>query len=91
MSSTFHLADPLEVVTDTPGQAENLRLRAELMTAIIGKIKDQKLTQRAAAEQAGVTAPRMSDLCAGRIDKFSLDALVNIGAALGIRAAVAAC
>ena len=33
----------------------------------------------------GVTRPRLNDLMRGKLDKFSLDALVNIAAAAGFR------
>jgi predicted XRE-type DNA-binding protein len=33
----------------------------------------------------GVTQPRLNDLLRGRLSRFSLDALVNIAAALGCR------
>jgi predicted XRE-type DNA-binding protein len=36
-----------------------------------------------AAERCGVTQPRINDLLRGRMSRFSLDALVNIAAALG--------
>ncbi|MFC0313654.1 helix-turn-helix domain-containing protein [Gordonia phosphorivorans] len=88
MSTFIHEEDPLTAVTDSPAEAENLRVRAVLMTAVIDQIAARKLTQRVAADLAGITAPRMSELCHGRIDKFSLDALVNIGAALGVRVTV---
>ena len=40
-------------------------------------------TQAEAADRCGVTQPRINDLLRGRISLFSLDALVNIAAALG--------
>jgi predicted XRE-type DNA-binding protein len=36
----------------------------------------------------GTTQPRVSDLCRGKISKFSLDALVAIGSKLGIHVRV---
>ena len=41
-----------------------------------------------AAEQCGVTQPRINDLLRGRVSRFSLDALVNIATALGFRVRV---
>ncbi|NLB83262.1 MAG: XRE family transcriptional regulator, partial [Synergistaceae bacterium] len=41
-------------------------------------------TQSEAAARCGITQPRMNDLLRGRISKFSLDALVNIAAPLGL-------
>jgi predicted XRE-type DNA-binding protein len=48
--------------------------------AVIAK---KKWSQAEAAEHCGVTQPRINDLLRGRISRFSLDALVNIAAALG--------
>lgn len=45
-------------------------------------------TQAEAAARCGVTQPRMNDLLRGRISRFSLDALVNIATALGLRVSV---
>jgi predicted XRE-type DNA-binding protein len=42
-------------------------------------------TQAQAAKRFGITQPRLNDLLRGKIDKFSLDALVNILAAAGMR------
>ena len=42
-------------------------------------------TQTEAASQCGVTQPHINDLLRSRISRFSLDALVNIAAALGQR------
>lgn len=46
-------------------------------------IKKSRWTQAAAAKHCGVSQPRINDLLRGRIDKFSIDALVNMGACLG--------
>jgi predicted XRE-type DNA-binding protein len=54
-----------------------MKVRAELMMAIRETVDGWKLTQAEAARRLGVTQPRMSDLVLGRIDKFSLDALVE--------------
>lgn len=72
-----------DAICDTPQQAANLRLRAELMYHISETIKNKNWTQKQAAEHCGVTQPRIADLLNGKIDKFSLDALVNIHARLG--------
>jgi predicted XRE-type DNA-binding protein len=66
-----------------PGEAENLLLRAQLMS----KVRDaaRGMTQVQAAKRFGVSQPRINDLLRGKIDKFSLDALVNMLAAGGMR------
>ncbi|MCO7217110.1 XRE family transcriptional regulator [Halomonas sp. OfavH-34-E] len=67
-----------DALTDTPEEAENMRLRAELMSKISDVVEEWSATQREAAARLGLTQPRLSDLVNGRIQKFSLDALVNL-------------
>jgi predicted XRE-type DNA-binding protein len=77
-----------DAIADTPGQAANLRARAELMQQIAAFVKKQGWTQVEAAQHCGVTQPRINDLLRGRVSRFSLDALVNISSALGCRVRV---
>lgn len=74
-----------DALADTPEEAMNLRVRAELMHRITDLIQENGWTQAEAARQCGLTQPRINDLLRGRISRFSLDALVNIAAALGRR------
>jgi len=57
-------------------EAENLKIRADLMIELTRLIEAQGLTQVAAAELLGVTQPRVSDLMRGKIDRFSVDSLI---------------
>jgi predicted XRE-type DNA-binding protein len=68
-----------------PGEAEHLRVRSIMMNALIGHVQKRKLTQAQAAKLLGVTQPRVSDLMRGRIDLFSIDKLVDLLAAAGLR------
>lgn len=72
-----------DAIADTPEEAANLRVRSELMEQIAGIVKQSGWTQVEAAARCGVTLPCINDLLRGRIARFSLDALVNIAAALG--------
>lgn len=72
-----------DAIADTPGEALNMKIRAELMDEIRARIDEEKWTQAEAAEQLGMTQPRVSDLLRGKLSKFSLDSLVNMLAALG--------
>jgi predicted XRE-type DNA-binding protein len=72
-----------DALADTPEQAANLRARSGLMRQITEVIEANEWTQMEAGSQCGVTQPRINDLLRGRISRFSLDALVNIAAALG--------
>jgi predicted XRE-type DNA-binding protein len=68
--------------------AENLRIRSELMVKLRQVIDRSGLTQAAAARTLGVTQPRVSDLVRGRIDLFSIDALVSMLSKAGVRVTV---
>ena len=59
-----------------PEEAENLRIRAMLMSEIHRFIDRQRLSQTEAARRMGVTQPRISDLVRGKIDVFSVDGLI---------------
>jgi predicted XRE-type DNA-binding protein len=72
-----------DALCDTPEEAANLTVRSDLMIQISAIIKKNGWTQAEAAKRCGVTQPRINDLLRGRIDRFSLDALVNIATALG--------
>ena len=70
---------------DFTGKPANLRMRSDLMDKIAAIVEEKGWTQLEAAGHCGVTHPRVNDLLRGRISRFSLDALVNIAAALGHR------
>ena len=65
------------------GEAQNLMLRADLVTHIRKVIEKLGITQAEAAKRASITQPRMNDLVKGRTEKFTLDAMVNVAAQLG--------
>jgi predicted XRE-type DNA-binding protein len=67
-----------------PGEAGNLKLRSDLMIAIVAFYRRSGLTQADAARRLGMTQPRLNALLKSRIDQFSLDALVNIANRAGL-------
>jgi len=73
-----------DALADTPEEAANLKLRAQLMHEIANVVKESAMKQEQAAEQCGITQPRRNDLLKGKVSRFSLDALVNIGARVGV-------
>ena len=88
MNKSESYASVWDAIADTPGQAANLRARAELVQQIAAFVKRQGWTQADAARHCGVTQPRINDLLRGRVSRFSLDAIVNISTALGCRVRV---
>ncbi len=73
-----------DALEDTAAEAANMRARSELMIAVRSKIKSWKVSQTEAARRLGLTQPRLNDLLQGRIDKFSLDALINLAGPAGL-------
>lgn len=65
-------------------EAENLKLRSELMMRIAGFHRESGLTQDECAKLLGLTQPRFNALLKGRLSQFSLDALVNIASRAGL-------
>ena len=65
-------------------EAENLKLRSELMMRIEEFYRQSGMTQAAAAKALGITQPRLNALLKGKIGLFSLDALVNIASRAGL-------
>ena len=65
-------------------EAENLRMRSELMMRIDDYYRRSGLTQSDAASVLGLTQPRLNALLKGKIDLFSLDALVTIANRAGL-------
>ena len=59
-------------------QAENLKIRAQLMQELTQIIQSSYSTQLEAAENLGITQSRVSDLKRGKIQKFTIDNLVNM-------------
>ncbi|MGH8273795.1 MAG: helix-turn-helix domain-containing protein [Gammaproteobacteria bacterium] len=73
-----------DAVEDTSAEAENMKLRSALMMALKEHIVNEGLSQTQAAKVFGVTQPRVSDLMRGKIEVFSIDALVNMLALAGL-------
>ncbi|CAM3834605.1 hypothetical protein CCOS865_02505 [Pseudomonas reidholzensis] len=67
-----------DALVDSPEDAENLRLRSKLMRVLTKTVLSWELPQKDAARKLRLTQPRLSELLNGKIDKFSLDALVNM-------------
>jgi predicted XRE-type DNA-binding protein len=69
-------------------EAENLKLRSQLMMELEKLIRARKLSQTEAAKALGIQQSRVSDLVRGKIDRFSIDTLVNLLAKAGKRVVV---
>ena len=65
-------------------EAENLKIRTDLMIRLSQLIETRRLTQAQAANLFEVTQPRVSDLVRGKIDRFSIDTLVAMLSHAGV-------
>lgn len=61
-----------------PEEAAKLKIKSQLMIEISEWIRSQQLKQEEAAKLLGVSRPRISDIVTGKIDKFTIDALVEL-------------
>ncbi len=73
-----------DALADTPAEAASMSLRSRLMIAMDQHVRSWNITQAEAARRLGVTQPRLNDLLRGRIDKFSLDTLVDLATRAGL-------
>jgi predicted XRE-type DNA-binding protein len=61
-----------------PAEAAHLKLRSDLVLALLDLIRDRGLTQARAAKLFGVSQPRVSDLKTMKIERFSIDTLIEM-------------
>ena len=66
-------------------ESQNLLLRSQTMVALVQWFNASGLTQVAAAKTLGITQPRFNQMLKGKIEIFSLDALVNMATSAGMR------
>ncbi|MBI2253048.1 MAG: XRE family transcriptional regulator [Proteobacteria bacterium] len=77
-----------DALESDPAKAASMRLRSELMMALTGRLEKHGGTQAEKAKFLGITQPRLNDLIRGKIDKFSLDALITLIHAAGMKVSV---
>jgi predicted XRE-type DNA-binding protein len=78
-------ANVWDALEDDPIVAANMTMRSDLMIALRRRIEGWKMTQAQAARRLEITQPRLNDLLRGRINKFSLDTLINLANRAGIQ------
>ncbi len=66
-------------------ESQNLLLRSQTMIALVHWFEASGMTQATAAKALGITQPRFNQLLKGKIEIFSLDALVNMATSAGMR------
>lgn len=81
----MNIYSPVELLTDNPDEQADFELKMNMMIAIRDIIEMNNWTQADAAEQLGVSQPRISNLNRGKLEKFSIDMLMSMLTKLGFR------
>jgi predicted XRE-type DNA-binding protein len=67
-----------------------MNVRSTLMDFLQKEIRERKWTQRRAAEEIGISQPRVSQLMGNHINRFSSDSLIRLLGRLGVDITVSA-
>jgi predicted XRE-type DNA-binding protein len=70
---------------DSPEGAATMTMRSNVLIAINDAVRGWKTTRARSARRLGITQPRLNDLLHGKIDKFSLDALLTLANRAGLK------
>lgn len=73
-----------DALADTPEQAANMRLRAELVLAIHEVVEGWGKSRAQVASRLRLTRPHLDDLLQGRLDLFSVDELTTLAERAGL-------
>ena len=73
-----------DALAKTREEAASMTLRSDLMTAERNVVESWQKTLSQAVLRLGVTQPRLNDLLRGRINRFSLDALIELAQRAGL-------
>ena len=74
-----------DAIEDDRAVAANMTMRSDLLIALQQRVASWKVIQAQAARRLEITQPRLNDLLRNRINKFSLDMLVNLANRADIR------
>lgn len=72
-------------IADTVAEAEILTARSILLLEIAKRLEATGWSHKQTAKRLGLTRPRVDDLFRQRIDRFTVEDLIGIGADLDIR------
>jgi predicted XRE-type DNA-binding protein len=85
MTKARTFANVWEAIEDSPEDAATMTMRSNVMSVINEKVRGWNTTQTRAARRLGITQPRLNDLLHGKINKFSLDAMLILATRAGLK------
>ncbi len=71
-------ANVWDALSDTPEESAKMTMRSNLLIALQQKVKSWEVTQAEAARRLGMTPHQLNELLRSKIDKFSLDMLIDL-------------
>jgi predicted XRE-type DNA-binding protein len=74
-----------ELFTADPVEYNMKHLKVQLFAALTKLIREKRWTQTEAAQELNVSPPRMSNLFKGHLEKFSIDALIEMLVRIGYK------
>lgn len=77
--SPFHVTHPEPI-------ASKMAMKMDLSIMLSNLIREKGWSQAVAAKQLGISQPRVSDLMNSKIEKFTLDAFLDMLDSLGFKA-----
>ncbi len=88
MNKAKTFANVWDALEENPEEAAAMTIRSEVIMAIGERVRSWNTTQARAARRLGITQPRLNDLLQGKINKFSLDTLLNLATRAGLKVSV---
>jgi predicted XRE-type DNA-binding protein len=85
MRKTRTFANVWDALEHNPADAATMTMRSNVMIAINDKVRSWNTTQAQAARRLAITQPRLNDLLHGKINNFSLDALMTLATRAGLK------
>jgi predicted XRE-type DNA-binding protein len=74
-----------ELFSSDPVEVNMKALKAKLAVALVAMIRAKQWNQATASERLRVTQPRISNLFRGKLEKFSVDALLEMFVRVGYK------
>ena len=74
-----------ELFSSDPVEYNMNALKAKLAIALVALVDNKEWNQTTAAEKLQISQPRMSNLVRGKLDKFSIDAILKMMVRVGYK------
>jgi predicted XRE-type DNA-binding protein len=74
-----------DALEDDLAERQRMKVLSSLLAQLQEYVGSQGWTQKTAAQHLGISQPRVSDLMRGKINLFSIDALIGMSGMAGIK------